>query len=169
MSKKRDDDESDDLWRYVTRDVKPLPRSAKRESPPLRGKKNSAQRQPARSTHTPPETDIQKMATDLDSRTDEKLRRGQMTIDGRVDLHGLGQDEAREVLNTFLLSGYHHGRRCVLVITGKGRDGKGVLRTLVPEWLREGALANIVLRFYPARPQHGGQGALYVLLRRQRD
>lgn len=166
MSKKPDDEESEELWRYVTKDVKPLPRSSKRENPPApRGRKKVAAAHSSPASPAPPP----KASAELDRSTDEKLRRGRMAIDGRIDLHGMGQDQAHETLNEFLLSGYHQGRRCILVITGKGKDGKGVLRTLVPEWLRDGALANIVLRFYPAKPQHGGDGALYVLLRRQRD
>ena len=171
MGKNRDDDEnSDELWFYVTRDVKPLKPVPKRQNSQPRSKKKptASPRMP-----TPPvpvaKSDPGKKAADLDRRTDEKLRRGQMAIDGRIDLHGMGRDRAYETLNGFLLAGYRQGYRCVLVITGKGKDGKGVLRAEVPAWLREGALANIVLRFYPAKPEHGGQGALYVLLRRNRD
>lgn len=167
MSKERDDDEGNELWRYVTKDIKPLDSKPRHENrKPSTGKSAvKASRRPATAQHHPP----QKKSNDVDRSTDEKLRRGQMAIDARIDLHGMGQDRAHETLNEFLLSEYHHGCRCILVITGKGKDGKGVLRTLVPEWLREGTLMNIVLRFYPAKPQHGGDGALYVLLRRQRD
>lgn len=165
MTKKGDDEESQGLWSYVTRDVKPLKRRAVTSAPPGTKKKVFVKEEPPVPM---PKTGNQKSA-DVDRRTDERLRRGQMPFDARIDLHGMGQAEAQETLERFLVAGYHHGRRCVLVITGKGREGKGILRAQVPQWLGEGALAGIVLRFYPAKPQHGGQGAFYVLLRRRRD
>lgn len=169
MSKKRDDEERDEdeaLWRYVTRDVKPLKHTPVRESkPPQGGRRRSERPTPPPDAPMPPK----KSGAGIDGRSDEKLRRGQMAIDARIDLHGMGQAEAHEMLTGTLLSFYNEGLRCVLVITGKGREGKGVLKTQVPRWLGEGILADIVLRFHPAKPLHGGQGALYVLLRRKRN
>lgn len=117
----------------------------------------------------------------LDRRTDDKLRRGRMEIDGRIDLHGMTQAQAHDALIGFVLRGYREGRRTLLVITGKGKPGamrgaayddgdggRGVLRLAVPRWLGEGALRPLVLAVRQAQPQHGGGGALYVLLRRQR-
>lgn len=164
-----DDDDDDDVWAHVIRDVKPLRRDRRetRSTPPP-VKKTAQKRRDTLPLPVPPRAGADQ-PPGIDRRTDEKLRRGQMEIDGRIDLHGMGQAEAYEALRGFLLAGYGKGRRCVLVITGKGRGGRGVLREKTPEWLREGELANIVLRFYPAKPQHGGDGALYVLLRRRRD
>jgi len=106
----------------------------------------------------------------LDRRTAERLRRGQMEIDASLDLHGLTQDEAFLAIQTFLYESLQEGRRCVLLVTGKGtaRDGGGVLRSAVPRWLTEGAYAPHLIGISPAHAQHGGEGALYVLLRRAR-
>lgn len=156
------------MWRYVTRNVTPLPRRGVKHPPPPQNARlttRSGEREPP----LPLPEKTARQSTDIDRSTDEKLRRGQMPIDGRIDLHGMGLDEAHETLARFLLSGHHHGRRCVLVITGKGREGRGVLRQKFPQWMKEEPIAPIVLRFYPAKPQHGGSGAFYVLLRRRRE
>jgi len=106
----------------------------------------------------------------IDRRTAERLRRGQIAIEATIDLHGLTQDEAFVAIATFLAESLQAGRRCVLVITGKGtaRDGGGVLRSAVPRWLTEGTYREQLIGIAVAYPQHGGEGALYVLLRRQR-
>ncbi|MCK6417889.1 MAG: Smr/MutS family protein [Alphaproteobacteria bacterium] len=105
----------------------------------------------------------------VDRRTAQKLKRGQMAIDARLDLHGLTQAQAHERLRQFILHAYRAGHRCVLVITGKGGiEGKGVLRRMVPQWLEEAPLAKTVLSVTAARPKDGGEGALYVYVRRRR-
>ncbi|MFV3074757.1 Smr/MutS family protein [Niveispirillum fermenti] len=107
----------------------------------------------------------------VDKRTDDKLRRGRLGIDGRIDLHGLTQSEAHDTLLGFIRRSHAAGRRNVLVITGKGQmpRGEGVLRLSVPRWLREGDVGRLVLSIHQAQPQHGGGGAYYVLLRRRRE
>ena len=108
---------------------------------------------------------------DLDRRSAERLSRGQLPIEGRLDLHGLTQAAAADRLAKFLGRAQGEGKRCVLVITGKGGSGEraGVLREQVPRWLNQQPNLALVLAFDYARPQHGGQGALYVLLKRRRD
>jgi DNA-nicking Smr family endonuclease len=107
----------------------------------------------------------------VDKRTDEKLRKGKMAIDGRIDLHGMTQSEAHDALVGFIRRSHNAGRRNVLVITGKGQmpRGEGVLRLSVPRWLREADIGRLILSVHQAQPQHGGGGAYYVLLRRRRD
>lgn len=108
----------------------------------------------------------------LDKRSARRLKRGRAAIDGRLDLHGMTLDQAHGALDRFLDRADRAGKRCLLVITGKGRgDGErplGVLRDAVPRWLQVGVNRQRVLAVEPARPQHGGDGALYVLLRRKR-
>ncbi len=107
----------------------------------------------------------------VDRATAERLRRGGLVIDGRLDLHGLTQDEAHAALERFLGGSAARGRRCVLVITGKGLGdgfGRGVLRQAVPRWLNEPPNRARILAVMPAQPKHGGAGALYVLLKRKR-
>lgn len=107
----------------------------------------------------------------VDRRTVERMRRGKLPIDARLDLHGHYQDAAHAELNAFISSCAASGCRLVLVITGKGSvsEGGGVLRRRLPDWLNQPACRPHVLAFASARPEHGGAGAFYVLLRRQRD
>ncbi len=169
------------LWHHVTRDVTPL-RPASPIAPPV--PPPAAAEVPA----APPHEIVSRPAlrrplpelapgtiADLDRATAERLRRGALTIDGRLDLHGLTQDEAHAALDRFLAGSAARGRRCVLVITGKGLgDGgatsgsRGVLRQAVPRWLNESPNRARILAVMPAQPKHGGAGALYVLLKRKR-
>ncbi|MDA1099574.1 MAG: Smr/MutS family protein [Proteobacteria bacterium] len=133
------------------------------------------QRQPASAV-----TAVAKTNGGLDKRSAERLRRGQIAIEGRLDLHGHTQADAHRAVHAFIAGSYRAGRRCVLIITGKGgpRDNvdsgfmpdrdSGVLRRNLPRWLGEGTVRQMVLRIETARPQHGGEGACYVLLRRKR-
>jgi DNA-nicking Smr family endonuclease len=101
------------------------------------------------------------------------LKRGQTPLEAVIDLHGLRQDEAHARLDGFLRRAQSEGARTVLVITGKGADApgaggseRGVLRRVVPHWLRLPALRAVVMGFEKAGLRHGGEGALYVRLRR---
>jgi DNA-nicking Smr family endonuclease len=104
----------------------------------------------------------------IDRRQAERFRRGQLPIEGRIDLHGRTQHEAHDALLHFLERAHKAGKRKLLVITGKGltQSKPGVLRTNVPRWLSEPAFRRMVLAIAQARPDHGGEGALYVLLKR---
>jgi DNA-nicking Smr family endonuclease len=103
-----------------------------------------------------------------------RLRRGQLAIEARLDLHGLTQAEAHRALAGFVARSHAAGKRVLLVVTGKGTrpgaDGSpsGVLRRNVPRWLAEPALRPLVLATAPALSRDGGDGALYLLLRRSR-
>ena len=90
--------------------------------------------------------------------------------DSILDLHGLTQREAHAMLANMLTTAQVRGERCVLVITGKGlrREGGGILKARLPQWLLEPAIRHIILGNETARPQHGGTGAMYVLLRKLR-
>jgi len=94
-----------------------------------------------------------------------RLRQGKLAVEGRLDLHGLYQDEARVRLLAFLAACHKNGMRCVEVIHGKGlhSPGEPVLRARVPDWLVE---CDAVLGFCGAPSDEGGVGALRVLLRR---
>ncbi len=106
----------------------------------------------------------------LDKATAKRMRRGQVKIEGRIDLHGMTQAQAHQALEHFLDAAWSAGRREVLVITGKGtrRDGSiGVLRQMVPRWLNEFPNRAKVVAFSHAAPKDGGEGALYVRLKRR--
>ena len=107
-------------------------------------------------------------ATGIDRRSSERLHRGRLPIEGRLDLHGMTQAAAAERLAGFIERAEAAGKRCLLVITGKGLASGGILRDQVPRWLNLPPNRGRVLAFDYARPQHGGSGALYVLLKRRR-
>lgn len=106
----------------------------------------------------------------------KKLGRGRIEIDGRIDLHGMTQTEARSALHGFINARFARGDRTVLVITGKGTKTdndyiaamteRGVLRTMLPIWLSEPGLSPLVSGWSVAARGHGGEGAWYVRLRR---
>ncbi len=110
----------------------------------------------------------------LERKLKRDLSRGRGAIDGALDLHGLTQAEAHYALRGFLMRAQAQGARLVIVVTGKGRvssslwfEEPGVLRRLVPHWLRETDMRAIVMGFEEAARAHGGSGALYVRLRRR--
>jgi DNA-nicking Smr family endonuclease len=94
-----------------------------------------------------------------------RIRRGQMEIDAKLDLHGHTQDTARHELVRFILREAAAGARCVLVITGKGRLGTGILRTRLFDWIADPGLRAIIAGHARAHPRHGGEGATYLFLR----
>lgn len=105
----------------------------------------------------------------LDRPTRGKIAKGRLSIDARIDLHGMTQDEAHGMLLAFLHRAHASGMRHVLVITGKGisRGGDGVLRRAVPGWLATAPFRGLVSAHATAARHHGGEGALYLRLRRQ--
>ena len=175
-----------DLWRRVAGSVRPLPRDRGRPAPALTEPPGSAatatdppsRQEPRRSPDprgptiippVPPQDLSHGSAAGLDKRSLARLRRGMLPIEGTIDLHGMTQAEAHSALHAFIVGSHQRGRRCVLVITGKGSRSEGVLRNAVPHWLNLPATRSLVLAFTYATPVHGGAGALYVLLKRQRS
>jgi DNA-nicking Smr family endonuclease len=176
------------LWAAVTRDVTPLrgerPVRAEILRPPPGPPRHE---HPARRHAAEPRLDLPPrrpgapQALDgLDGARARRLRRGELPVEARLDLHGKTQDQAWRALGPFLARAQEAGKRVVLVVTGKGgaarddpetgwRDARtGVLRELLPQWLAEGDNAARVVAWHPARRQHGGEGAFYVVLRRLR-
>jgi len=112
----------------------------------------------------------------VERKTLAALRRGRKDVDSVIDLHGMRQEEAHFALISFLHRAQNTGCSIVLVITGKGGaasggmfEERGILRRMVPHWLRLAELRSLVIGFEEASPQHGGSGALYVRLRRRRS
>ncbi len=138
------------------------PAAARRPKPAESPSRETSERLPELGPDTAP---------GLDKRTAARLKRGQLPVEARIDLHGLTRDEARRALEGFLGSAHEAGKRCVLVITGKGLRASGetgVLRDAVPRWLNQAPIRPRILAFRPAPPRDGGAGALYVLLKRKR-
>ena len=151
------------LWRRVTRGDMRLPgRDGNNEDEPAPAAKRG---RPARPVSQLPPVQPGRTAG-LDKRSAQRLRRGQTAIEARLDLHGHTQSEAHHALNTFIASQQAAGRRCLLIITGKGGHGEGVLRQALPRWLAEAPNAGRILAIEQAQPRDGGGGAFYVLLRK---
>lgn len=104
---------------------------------------------------------------ELEPRRQRRLARERDPIDARIDLHGYGRFQAQDALTAFLLGAQARGHGAVLVITGQGRRGGGVIRASVHEWLSGHALRGVVSGFAPAHRRHGGEGAIYVTLKRR--
>jgi DNA-nicking Smr family endonuclease len=107
----------------------------------------------------------------LGRRTRMRVARGKEAIDGRLDLHGLTQSEAHTALLRFLRAATVRDARLVLVITGKGGRGdteRGVLKRQVPQWLSLPEFRALIIGFEQAHVAHGGEGALYIRVRRTR-
>lgn len=102
----------------------------------------------------------------LEPRRKRRLVRERDPIEAKLDLHGHGRFQAEDALIAFLMQAQARGYRAVLVVTGQGRRGGGVIRASIHDWLTGPALQPVVSGFAPAHRRHGGDGALYVTLRR---
>lgn len=189
-----DDDAA--LWESIARSVKPIarrnviPEVAKRAPDPpktpdqpskpprvpidvsdltIGGRRDSA----TRSSSLPSSSGLSHGdAPGVDRRTADRFRRGQLPIEATLDLHGHNQESAYQALTGFIQAHQAAGRRCVLVITGKGLKedwSVGVLREALPQWLNHQSIRKLILAFSYAQPHHGGSGAVYLLLRRNRQ
>jgi DNA-nicking Smr family endonuclease len=191
--------EEAELWAYAMRDAKTLRRrsvppndlqDAGADKPssahsPQAPQSKRIEKPAIAAGRTPPKAPQDKPPSSPIARFDErrrrKLARAAETIDARLDLHGMRQREAHSALRGFLFASAARGHRNVLIITGKGTRGelerkrdyfleeRGVLRRLVPQWLGEPEFRAVVLSFASAGVRHGGEGALYVRLRKPRD
>lgn len=172
------------LWTAVTKAIKPLrqevdsaeveettlPADRKVSSTPSKLVKASKPATAAPYT-PPPQAPPPANLSPLTRRMKRDVARGREAIDARLDLHGLTQNEAHAALLRFLRTASARDARLVLVITGKGRSGdgeRGVLRRRVPQWLALPEFRPFVVGFEDAHIAHGGEGALYVRVRRAR-
>lgn len=168
--------EDDDLWRKVTRTVRPLARRSVTVARPLPMPLKPAEaitiRPPSTPTLKAVATPSKKALGSLADRSPEKrVRRGKLDVGAKLDLHGYTQDEARAALTRFLLHARADNVRVALVVTGKGgrlRSGEtapGVLKQRLPEWLAGVDLRPLVSGYAEAHQRHGGGGAYYVFLK----
>ena len=154
-------------------DPKPGPKTG-RERVDIAGLRIGAHaRQPAQSAAAAPGSGGLSYgdAPGVDRRTATRFRRGLMPMDAKLDLHGHTRESGRQALTGFLRAHRAAGRRCVLVVTGKGLKDDwsvGALRQALPGWLNAPDLRRLILAYCQAQPHHGGSGAVYILLRRER-
>jgi DNA-nicking Smr family endonuclease len=187
MSRRRLTDDEHALWQGVARSVSPLrkrPRRPAVSEPPETAKtlpkpppKSAPKVRAASAARSAPVTPPPKLAgppplAPLGRKLKQRIARGSHAIDGRLDLHGFTQAEAHGALLHFLRTRQARGAKVVLVITGKGVRGdageRGVLRRMVPMWFGLAEFRSYVVGFEYASIAHGGEGALYVTLRRLR-
>ena len=116
--------------------------------------------------HTPSDLRYEE-ASGMDGASSKKLRAGKFDVEATLDLHGMTQQSAYLSLQRFIQTSVLNQFRTILVITGKGRAGRGVLRVRVPEWLKEPPMSELVIAISDAQPADGGAGALYVRLKRK--
>jgi DNA-nicking Smr family endonuclease len=156
-------------WTRVARTVKPMrgKRLPVADEEPGPETKASVALAPAKAPPKPKAP--RKPGPPADVSTQKRVRRGQAEVEARLDLHGHTQDTAYRELAGFLMFHHAQGARCVLVITGKGRLGKGVLRDRLQDWISGPDLRAIVSGYSAAHMRHGGEGAFYLMLRRRPD
>lgn len=171
------------LWDRFVDGINPMHKRDEAAPPPSQTKtagtrKPSRQQPPAYKTANP--QSAQKGDNMLDGKTLSRLKKGKMPVEGTIDLHNKTQDQAYGALKRFIVSAVKSEKRCVLVITGKGvntradefftstRDGIGILKSRLPEWIAAPPLSDLVLRAQPAHRTHGGDGAYYLYLKNPR-
>jgi DNA-nicking Smr family endonuclease len=192
------DADDDDVWSHTAQSVEPLKRAKGRHHPAVETAGDARPRVQAKAYAevVKPKSEKAKVSAvaagaakikvpppiaTFDRKKVRKIRSGQVEIEGRIDLHGMHQDEAHSALVRFLLRAQGKGQRWVLVITGKGKitdtdpqapfdmmrpRERGVLKRNVPRWLDQPDLRSLVVSYTNAAIQHGGEGALYVHLRK---
>jgi len=167
MAKGADDDSA--VWRSVTADVKPLRGRDRLKTAGQTAVGGGPKKPTVPAALAPARKLVEPLklghAPGVDKRTAERLRRGQLPIEARLDLHGHARETAYPTLSGFLAAAWESGRRNVLIVTGKGQ---GILKEAVPRWLNESPNRGRILMVAQAQPKDGGGGALYVLLRRRR-
>ena len=162
-----------DLFRRVMTDVRPLgdegePEPGSEPGPKAGRPKGSRPSVPRPRAPSLPQLAIG-AAAGIDARTLTRLKRGRIPPEARLDLHGMTLDAAHAAISGFIERCAGRGLRCVIVITGKGRVGQdsGTIRSELAHWLNQDPTRARILAFAEARPQDGGAGARYILLRRK--
>jgi DNA-nicking Smr family endonuclease len=179
-------DNDAELWASVAKSARPL---RKRTVAAMPEPARAAPRPSVKEAESPPQPPAPKprpkpvpiaQGEALDRQTARQLERGRLAVEARLDLHGMRQRDAHAALRRFLKAAQGKGFRHVLVITGKGaeldtrrsfyeEDERGVLRQAVPHWLAAPDLASLVVSYSAAPRRLGGEGALYVRLRKRRN
>jgi DNA-nicking Smr family endonuclease len=143
----------------------PIPPIAPPKAPPQKRPAKTATPSPAPPPRLAPAKPVAEPER-IEPGRKRRIAREREPIGGRLDLHGLDQDRARAALHAFIARAHEDGARAVLIITGKGVRGDGVLRRRVPDWLAEAPSRARVAGYAMAERHHGGEGALYVALKR---
>lgn len=157
--------EEQKIWSMVAATVHPLHVRGTAKAPRAQTLDAAARIEPKRPGG--PAANPREAVDDIEPNRRHRIAKEREEIGGKVDLHGMTQDRARPALERFLQQAFDEGWRAVLVITGKGVQGDGVLRKQAPAWLGAPHLSHIVAGISEAHRRHGGEGALYVALKRK--
>ena len=147
--------------------LKPATIKAPRPPGPMKPKASTRIRAAVPMVSTPAPTPPRAVPEELEPRRQRRLSRERDPIEASIDLHGFSRFEAEDQLRAFLMASQARGLRAVLVVTGQGRRGGGIIRASIHEWLQGHALRGIVSGFAMAHRRHGGDGAIYVTLKRR--
>ncbi len=157
MKKKLNQPEDKNLWGRVARTVSPLRSGSSK--PEKQEFLNMLQISDIKNIRQTPKSGP------LFTKQDKKTRRGKVEFDRKLDLHDLTQTEAFSKLRHGIIRSFNQNHKCILVVTGKGLRGQGVLRQNLPNWLQHPDIRHVIAEFAPAHIKHGGSGAWYVFLR----
>lgn len=190
------DEDDQDLWEKVSKSIKPMPEDETRKSikkelflsqnPKKSRKKDKIEEKtpqiPIKTPKNAPkeikEDHSRQDHSNIDRKTWQKFKKGQISIDGRLDLHGLTLKQAQIKVENFILDSVQQHKRCLLIITGKGikrfdtgdntfdQPQRGVIKENFPYWLDTAPLKHKVLKYTPAAIKDGGSGAYYVYLKK---
>lgn len=171
MSKSRRDltGEEKRLWRRVAASVKTRkPRPAEPEEEPDEPLPTRNVTRAARAEPSPPKPAPRAAPPPQNRGGEKRVRRGKLEIGATLDLHGHTQVSGEAALQRFLRAAQARGETTVIVVTGMGRGGEGILKRRLPEWLAASAVRSLISGFAPAHRAHGGAGAFYVFIKRAR-
>jgi len=155
----------------------PAPRNLRKAKSVILGKPNPPSRAPSHNLAPAIHDQVRQAPVQMDQKSFGKLKRGKLRPEGKIDLHGMTLERAHPILTGFVMNAHAHGKRLILVVTGKGKQRDeggpipvrhGVLRHQVPQWLSMQPMKSVVLQVVQAHVSHGGGGAYYVYLRRHR-
>lgn len=169
-------DEDEIFWENAVKDVSPLP-----ESGMVVFSKRKTKFKGEREQSLPLKLYRHEVSlgtcSDIDRNTMRRFKREEFPVEGVLDLHGYNEAQAYDAVHKFMRQAYLSGKRCVIIVTGKGKSHpdedvfapRGVLKDRVPQWLEGEELRQTILSYIHPSARLGGQGALYILLRRRRD
>lgn len=154
------------VWRKVACTVTPREGKKLPDTEPVA--KPASKKTPVPVKSAPPPSPVTRKPVEPANVSGEKrVRRGRIEVEARIDLHGMTQDQARADLLDFITRARGSGKRTLLVITGKGKSGEGVIRRRFPDWLSSPEFSAQISGYAPAHIRHGGGGAFYLRLRRK--
>ena len=163
-------DEEEALWAQEKKNAKPIAARKKISSPMTQKKMIKPAVMSPKAIDLPPQKNGVMVGdyAGIDKNTATRFKKGEMSVDGTLDLHGMNRQQAADRVLAFIENHYARGSRALLVITGKGKNTHGILREWLPDFIAHAPISGCILALDSARAKHGGQGAYYVLLRRKR-